>query len=116
MPVPRGAFWGVRQVPNRAAKNARRKAQNAANSPPIVYLWLVRIRPSPISEPQPYFALMSALRSSPIQVLGWAFCMVIFPVIPLSTVFILEPSWIHIVLLAVFIGGLAGLVGRMFED
>lgn len=55
-------------------------------------------------------------RSSVKQIIGWAFCMVIFPVIPLSTVFILEPSWVHVVMLAVFIGGLAGIVGRMFAD
>ncbi|MDA0874586.1 MAG: hypothetical protein O3C45_05925 [Bacteroidetes bacterium] len=61
-------------------------------------------------------ASSSDQRSSPKQILGWAFCMAIFPVIPLSTVFILEPTWVHVVLLAVFIGGLAGIVGRMFAD
>lgn len=55
-------------------------------------------------------------RASIKQIIGWAFCMVIFPVIPLSTVFILEPSWVHIVLLAIGIGSLAGIVGRTFAD
>lgn len=55
-------------------------------------------------------------RSSIKQIIGWAFCMVIFPVIPLSTIFIVEPGWYHMVILAVIIGGLAGIVGRVFAD
>lgn len=59
---------------------------------------------------------MSALRSSPRQLIGWAFCMVIFPVIPFSTLFVAQPGWVHMIVLAVVIGTLAGLVGRLFAD
>ncbi|NBW93191.1 MAG: hypothetical protein EBR20_02270 [Bacteroidetes bacterium] len=59
---------------------------------------------------------MSALRSSPKQLLGWAFCMVIFPVIPFSTVVITQPTFIHMLVLLAVIGMIAAVIGRQFAD
>ena len=50
------------------------------------------------------------------SVIGWAFVMVAFNVIPYATVYIAEPSGFHMVGILVVIGFVAGLVGRMFND
>jgi uncharacterized MnhB-related membrane protein len=59
---------------------------------------------------------MSALRSSPKQLIGWAFCMVIFPLIPFSTTIITQPNLIHMVVLLAVIGVISAFVGRQFAD
>lgn len=42
--------------------------------------------------------------------------MVIFPVIPLSTVFITQPNLIHMVVLLAIIGVISAFIGRLFAD
>ncbi len=59
---------------------------------------------------------MSALRSSPKQLIGWAFCMVTFPLIPLSTVFITQPTFITMIVMLAVIGAVSAVVGRQFDD
>ncbi|MGB0650789.1 MAG: hypothetical protein ACPG3U_06040 [Rhodothermales bacterium] len=59
---------------------------------------------------------MSALRSSPKQLIGWAFCIVIFPVIPFSTTIITQPNFLHIIVLLAVIGVISAVVGRQFTD
>ncbi|MDA1332837.1 MAG: hypothetical protein O2797_01310 [Bacteroidetes bacterium] len=55
------------------------------------------------------------MRNSFKQTIGWAFCMIIFPMIPLSTLFIIQPSFLHLIAMLVVIGIIAGFVGRLFE-
>lgn len=59
---------------------------------------------------------MSALRSSPKQMLGWGFCMVIFPVIPFLTLIIQQPTFVHMLVFLAMIGVVAAVVGRQFAD
>jgi|GEM_PF-765927 len=59
---------------------------------------------------------MSALRSSPKQLIGWAFCMVIFPVIPFSTLIIRQPTFVHMLVFLAMIGVVSAFIGRLFAD
>lgn len=59
---------------------------------------------------------MSELRSSPKQLLGWGFCIVIFPVIPFSTLIIKQPTFIHMIVLLAVIGVISSVIGRQFAD
>jgi len=50
------------------------------------------------------------------MLVGWAFCMVTFPLIPLSTVFIIQPTLFHMLVYLILIGAVSAVVGRMFDD
>lgn len=64
----------------------------------------------------PFLIAMSALRSSPKQLIGWAFCMVIFPVIPFTTLAIRQPTFIHMLVFLALIGVVSAFIGRLFAD
>ena len=48
-------------------------------------------------------------------VIAWSFVMVAFSAIPYATTIIIEPGAIHMVILMLVIGAVAGFVGNLFK-
>ncbi len=105
--IPVGPLWG----PRPRTKNLESRAPHCHSLWDLSYL----LTNSSSSHHFRRFA-MSALRSSPKQLIGWAFCMVIFPVIPFSTVVITQPTFVHMLVLLAIIGVIAAFIGRQFAD
>jgi len=57
----------------------------------------------------------SSMTDQAKSVIGWAFIMIAFSIIPYATTIIVQPTMIHMVVLMTGIGAVAAFVGNLFK-